>query len=166
MCGGHGNHFVIKTTQKYCKNEFICKEKELKKIANHLPACLGCFHSNFLSCLVFFCPCWIFQLSKSWKFHPISQSQRECVDTKIPWRSTRGRTNVEVDEGSFPMFSKVQPNLVRVPHFLSANCTSSDLKCLFENANCNKSFARDRLSFLTSTVPEVSIFQDKVTVSS
>ena len=73
---------------------------------------------------------------------------------------------MEVDEGSFPMFSKVQPNLVRVPHFLSTNCTSIDLKCLFENANCDKSSARDRLSFLTSTVPEVSIFQGKVTVSS
>ena len=147
-------------------NDFICKEKEIKKkIANHLPACLGCFHSGVPSCLVFFCPRWIFQLSKPWKFHPISQSQRECVDTKILWRSTRGRNNIEVDEGSFPMFSKVQPNLVRIPYFQSANCIYSDLKCLFENANCDE-FPPNRVNFLTSTVQEVSQFQGKVTVSS
>ena len=166
MYGCHGNHFVIKTTQKYCKNDFICKDKEIKKNCQPSPCVSGLLSlwCSELSCV----------LLSSFNIPTLEilevpsdlPTLRECVDTKIPWRSTRGRTNIEVDEGSFPLFSKVQPNLVRVPHFLSANCTSSDLKCLFENANLDKSFARDRLSFLTSTVPEVSIFQGKVTVSS
>ena len=156
--GCHGNNFVIEMTQKYCKNDFICKERNKTKKANHLPV------SGFLPlwcpelCCVLLSPLNIPTLEILEVPPDLPISKGMCGHTKIPWRSTRGRTNTEVDEGSFPLFSKVQPNLVRVPHILSANCTPRDLKCLSENANCDKSFARVRLSFLTSTVPEVSIF--------
>ena len=59
------------------------------------------------------------------------------MDTK---RSTSECHNTEVNEGSFPVSSEVLSNLVRIPHFRIANYIYSDLKCLFQNANCTKSF--------------------------
>ena len=81
-----------------------------KSLANHLPVCLGCFHSGVLSCLVFFCPHWIFQLSKSWKFHPISQYPKKLDGhLEIPRWSTSECNNTEVNEGLFPMSPKSYP---------------------------------------------------------
>lgn len=85
--------------------------------------------------------------------------QRGYMDTKRIPADPQASVTTEVDEGSPPMSSKVQSNLVRIPHFLSANWIYSDLKCLFENANCTKSFP-------TSSARKVSLFQDKVAVSS
>ena len=158
MCGCHGNHFVIKTTQKYCKNDFICKEKELKKNSQPSPCVSGLLPllCSELSCvLLSLLNIPTLEILEVPSDLPISKGMCGHEDSLTIHKRTHQH---RIDEGSFPMFSKVQPNLVRVPHFLSANCTSTDLKCLFENANCDKSFARDRLSFLTSTVPEVSIF--------